>query len=131
MNIEGMKKITADDICTMEEINQQIKALQDTPFGHQDYLRLNSMFHQIVYDKCSNAVVIERWNYYHHLIRMLWTNYRRVYNRMQQAQEEHRLLIEAFKEKNEERVRQIIHMHSTNARKTFMSQYMSNNAEEA
>lgn len=130
MNVKTMPLLSPDDINQLKQINRQMQSVEDTPFGHQEYLRLNEMFHELVYEKSPNAFAAERWRYYHQIIRMLWTNYERVYDRMKQACEEHSILIEAFEAQDAEAVRRVMFMHTDHAKETFLRQYAGDNGEE-
>jgi len=129
MNANTMPLLTEEDINRLKQMNRQMQSVEDTPFGHQEYLRLNEMFHELVYEKSPNAFAAERWRYYHQIIRMLWTNYERVYDRMKQACEEHNELIVAFEARDADAVRRIMHIHTTHAKETFLQQYSRYNAE--
>ena len=129
MNVNTMPLLTEEDMNRLKQINRQMQSVEDTPFGHQEYLRLNEMFHELVYEKSPNAFAAERWRYYHQIIRMLWTNYERVYDRMKQACEEHNKLIAAFEAQDADAVREIMHIHTDHAKETFLQQYSRHNTE--
>lgn len=118
----AMPYINSDDISRLKEINRRIWTLEDSRFGQEEYTRLNHMLHNIIYCKSPNDHAYERYNYYHEMVMVLWTNYNRMYKRMQQAAAEHDDIIAALENRDEQALENAVRLHSTHAKDNYMAQ---------
>ena len=123
MNVKTMPMLAPIDIQQLNLLNQQMQAVEDTPLGYQEYLRLNERFHELVYEKCPNTFAVERWRYYHRIISSLWINYEHGYDRIVEACDEHNELIAAFESQSEEMIRSVMRIHTQHAMENFLRQY--------
>ena len=113
----------------MKEVNRRIWTLEDSQFGQEEYTRLNHMFHDIVYKKSPNEHAFERYTYYHEMVAVLWRNYTRVYDRMQEAAAEHDAIIAALESRDENALETAIRTHSVHAKDNYMKQRAKMKAE--
>ena len=118
----AMQFLTKEDFTKMREINRRIYSLEDTDFGREEYIRLNAKIHDIIYSHSPNIHAFERYQYYHQLFTVMWSNYERVHQRMVDAADEHLEIIEALESGDEDKVRHAIKIHSINARRNFLAQ---------
>ena len=118
----ALPHIGAEEIERLQEINRRIWTLEDTRFGQEEYTRLNHMLHDIIYRRSPNEHAYERYNYYHGMMMVLWVNYTRMLDRMQQAAGEHDAIIAALAAKDELALEQAIRRHSSHAKDNYMKQ---------
>jgi DNA-binding GntR family transcriptional regulator len=107
------KNMTDFDIDKLKNINEKIRNLIGTNNVSQ-LIKLNSEFHEQFMSKCENLRLLKFLESLSLQFKMATAYSFSVTGRIKQVVEEHEMLIDAFEEKNEDKVEKLVEMHNSN-----------------
>lgn len=109
----------------LRSINEEIKAisLNEEDEKRLPYIDLNTKFHDVILAHGKNKLALDRYHYYHMLVRTLRKSYYPQKERIIMAIEEHQTLIDALAAKDLDSVKKAVEAHVTHAMENFLSQY--------
>lgn len=127
MTEKAMGQMGEEDIAHLEEINNQIRELRNTPEDLSRHVKLNTEFHTAIYNWSYNETARTQHSYYHMLASMIRGRYRHSYERIQQIAVEHDAIIEAIRKNDKISLKMAVDRHETNSRSSLMAQYRGQN----
>ena len=123
MTEKAMSMIGAEELAQLEEINDQIRSLQDTAEDLSRHAGLNTAFHTSLLKWADNETARLQHSYYHSLASMVRGRYRHPYERIQQIVLEHGAIISAMRNHDKMELKLALDAHATNARQSLVKQY--------
>lgn len=116
-----VKKGTEETFKEAERINNQIRRLiKEVNIDPQEFLYLNTQFHNVIYELSSNDVAKEQVRYYDRIVRALRVEYQVKRKRLEATVKEHQEVIDAARERSLEKAQKCLTRHIMDARDDFL-----------
>lgn len=116
------------DESVLDELHSVNEEIRDVSLNEEDekrlpYIDLNTKFHNVILAHGKNRMALDRYHYYHMLVRTLRKSYYPRKERILMAVDEHQNLIDALASKDPDAVKKAVDAHVTHAMENFLAQY--------
>ncbi|NLI20582.1 MAG: GntR family transcriptional regulator [Clostridiales bacterium] len=110
-------------LARLRQMNDQIRALEDTQEDRMKYINLNTLFHDEIMKRATNSKAVGLYHYYHMLVRTLRRSYIPRIQRIRKGVREHDGILNALEEKDTYMLKLAVDRHIESAMVDFLGQY--------
>ena len=119
----ALDEIDTGVIRQLRFLNEQIKAYSASPEFGQEYIDMNTRFHNTIMEHGKNTIALEQYYYYHGFIRTLRKRYFPKQERIRTVVGQHAALIDALESKDPLAIKKAVDIHVGSALENFLTQF--------
>jgi DNA-binding GntR family transcriptional regulator len=119
----ALDEIDTGVIRQLRFLNEQIKAYSASPEFGQEYIDMNTLFHNTIMEHGKNTIALEQYYYYHGFIRTLRKRYFPKQERIRTVVGQHAALIDALESKDPLAIKKAVDIHVSSAMENFLTQF--------